>query len=278
MRSSRGTRWSAFNSSIHKTTTPASIFDDPDVTARLSPLVPENGATQCEASKAVFKDTTEPSLLKNLLSSTVKKEPMTTPFNQRNTAENVQTKQPLVATVLEGNDPLKAELPFKSYSACTASVSTPSYSPALDENWPPTLTDSTSLTANTEDSILTTFRRNNQRKFKALEKRFTEPRVVASREFEVLQSLQKRMALDLQQNSEELSKTAELKAAQTMNMVLGIVTAGCICVVFLIILLLNYCYFRNNPDLKQHHHSSRINAPTYDITEQWIYLNFAWLV
>lgn len=38
---------------------------------------------------------------------------MTTPFNQRNTAENVQTKQPLVATVLEGNDPLKAELPFK---------------------------------------------------------------------------------------------------------------------------------------------------------------------
>lgn len=32
------------------------------------------------------------------------------------------------------------------------------------------------------------------------EKRFTEPRVVASREFEVLQSLQKRMALDLQQS------------------------------------------------------------------------------
>lgn len=61
----------------------------------------------------MFKDTTEPSLLKNLLSSTVKKEPMNTPFNQRNTAENVQTKQPLVATVLEGNDPLKAELPFK---------------------------------------------------------------------------------------------------------------------------------------------------------------------
>lgn len=88
--------------------------------------------------------------------------------------------------------------------------------------------------------------------------------------FTLLLHLTFSLSLSLSVDSEELSKTAELKAAQTMNMVLGIVTAGCICVVFLIILLLNYCYFRNDPDLKQHHHSVRINAPTVDV---WPVLN-----
>lgn len=39
-----------------------------------------------------------------------------------------------------------------------------------------------------------------KKKFKALEKRFSEPLAVVSRELEVLKSLQKRMALDLQQS------------------------------------------------------------------------------
>lgn len=56
-------------------------------------------------------------------------------------------------------------------------------------------------------------------------------------------------------DSEEFSTLAQLEAAEMMNMILGIVTAGCICVVFLIILVATYCYFRNNPDLKRHHHS-----------------------
>lgn len=43
-------------------------------------------------------------------------------------------------------------------------------------------------------------RRKNQKKFEALLKRFSEPRVVASREFQVLKSLQKRMTMDLQQS------------------------------------------------------------------------------
>lgn len=42
-------------------------------------------------------------------------------------------------------------------------------------------------------------RRKNQKKFEALEKRFSEPRVVPSREFQVLKSLQKQMT-DLQQS------------------------------------------------------------------------------
>lgn len=67
----------------------------------------------CKASKAVVQDITEPSLLKNLMSSTVRNEPTTTPFNERNKAENVQTKQLPVAPVLEEKNLVKTELPFK---------------------------------------------------------------------------------------------------------------------------------------------------------------------
>ncbi|XP_052692756.1 uncharacterized protein LOC128171031 isoform X1 [Crassostrea angulata] len=120
-----------------------------------SSIVPQKGATQ--ASKVVVQDSTGPSVLKNLLSGTVKKEQTTTsPFNEK--AENVKTTIIPLVPVLADNDHIKTELPFKRYSACTSSVSTPSYSPAHDENWPPTLTDSTTLAANAEDSILTTFR------------------------------------------------------------------------------------------------------------------------
>uniref|UniRef100_K1RV73 Uncharacterized protein n=1 Tax=Magallana gigas TaxID=29159 RepID=K1RV73_MAGGI len=65
----------------------------------------------------------------------------------------------------------------------------------------------------------------------------------------------KDVIMESDKDSEELSKAAELEAAQTMNMILGIVTAGCFCVVFLIFLVITYCYFRNNPDLKRRHHS-----------------------
>jgi hypothetical protein len=50
---------------------------------------------------------------------------------------------------------------------------------------------------------------------------------------------------------------AKLAMGQMDNLIYGIVTAGCICVVFLIILTITYCYNRNNPDTKRRQQTGR---------------------
>lgn len=75
-----------------------------------SSIVPQKGATQ--SSKVVVQDSTGPTVLKNLLSGTVKKEQTTTsPFNEK--AENVKTTIIPLVPVLAENDHIKTELPFK---------------------------------------------------------------------------------------------------------------------------------------------------------------------
>lgn len=44
------------------------------------------------------------------------------------------------------------------------------------------------------------FRRKSPKKYEALNRRFTEPRVTATREFKVLKALQKRIMKDIEQS------------------------------------------------------------------------------
>nr|XP_022296878.1 uncharacterized protein LOC111106473 [Crassostrea virginica]XP_022296879.1 uncharacterized protein LOC111106473 [Crassostrea virginica] len=65
----------------------------------------------------------------------------------------------------------------------------------------------------------------------------------------------KDVIMESDKDSQDFSRAEELEAAMTKNLILGIVTAGCICVVFIIILIIVYCYFRGNPDITRHRYT-----------------------
>ncbi|XP_078329618.1 uncharacterized protein LOC144624132 [Crassostrea virginica] len=81
----------------------------------------------------------------------------------------------------------------------------PKYSPALDENWPPAINEETGEKFNAvEDSLLTTFRRKDPKKYKALEKKIRSPlqaREKVEEQFRLLRKIHKRMSEDFQQSS-----------------------------------------------------------------------------
>uniref|UniRef100_A0A8W8P4N0 Uncharacterized protein n=1 Tax=Magallana gigas TaxID=29159 RepID=A0A8W8P4N0_MAGGI len=136
------------------------------------------------------------SLLKTLLTQNVNAKPtskvetLPTPSLTKNNSEGKKTKH------------MTSELPFKSYATTTSTFSGSTSGPVYDENHPPPQPEKDRV-INVEDSILTTLRQTNDQKLRALEKRLFEPnvvQVVASREFHVLQKLQRRMADDMEQS------------------------------------------------------------------------------
>lgn len=144
----------------------------------------------------------KPSVLKTLLQNST---PTTKTTTTTVSTSSKKHKVPVFSTpvVSEENDHKISEVPFKSYATCETTVSTPYYSPAHDENWPPSIPtgDETKPSfLNSEDSILTTFRRTNQKKFQALKRRLTDPDITSTKELKVLRALQKRMKKDLQQS------------------------------------------------------------------------------
>jgi hypothetical protein len=80
--------------------------------------------------------------------------------------------------------------------------STPQYSPPADENWPPVIVnEDTGSFENAEDSILTSFRRENPNKYNALKRKMRQPFMEnISEQFNVLRNLNKQMAEDMQQS------------------------------------------------------------------------------
>lgn len=48
-------------------------------------------------------------------------------------------------------------------------------------------------------------------------------------------------------DSADFNKGAELEQANTMNIVYGVIVALLISCVFLVVLLITYCYYKNNP-------------------------------
>lgn len=48
-------------------------------------------------------------------------------------------------------------------------------------------------------------------------------------------------------DSMDFNKAKELEAMTTMNIVYGVIVALIICSIFLVVLLLTYCYYKNNP-------------------------------
>ncbi|XP_056003239.1 uncharacterized protein LOC130049500 [Ostrea edulis] len=131
--------------------------------------------------------------------------------------EKEASSQPQVVTVTP-NTSFRASF----NSSCTSDKlislepSSPKYSPAIDENWPPSLNqDGNWLPApvidqetgeksfsDVEDSILTTFRRKNPTKFKALEKKMRTPlKENVQEQFNLLRNIHRRIAEDIEQSS-----------------------------------------------------------------------------
>ncbi|XP_062569388.1 uncharacterized protein LOC134231441 [Saccostrea cucullata] len=65
----------------------------------------------------------------------------------------------------------------------------------------------------------------------------------------------KDLVMKSNEDSQELSNMNAFEEAVTKNLILGIVTAACICVVFIIIFFITYCYYKNNPDIGRHHYT-----------------------
>uniref|UniRef100_K1Q5R1 Uncharacterized protein n=1 Tax=Magallana gigas TaxID=29159 RepID=K1Q5R1_MAGGI len=91
---------------------------------------------------------------------------------------------------------------YTSSSPSSTTTTSCTYSPPLDENWPHARS---APFTNVEDFILTTFRRKSPKKYEALNRRFTEPRVTATRRFKVLKALQKRIMQDMEQSDMTLA-------------------------------------------------------------------------
>lgn len=82
--------------------------------------------------------------------------------------------------------------------------STPQYSPPDDENWPPVIVNEETGEGsfeNSEDSILTSFRRKHPSKYNALERKMRQPlKENVNEQFNILKNLHKRMEEDMQQS------------------------------------------------------------------------------
>uniref|UniRef100_A0A8W8MPV4 Uncharacterized protein n=1 Tax=Magallana gigas TaxID=29159 RepID=A0A8W8MPV4_MAGGI len=168
-----------------KTTTPVPprityIKDFDDLWEQIDEQVPPSSRPPCPESPTPKSEakTEETSVLRTLLNNT----------------------QPASEIKIKKDREVKTEIPFKRYTSSSPSSTTTTsctYSPPLDENWPHA---SSAPFTNVEDSILTTFRRKSPKKYEALNRRFTEPRVTATREVKVLKALQKRIMQDMEQS------------------------------------------------------------------------------